>query len=66
VDSVKTGRIEIPSVECAGLYAELIEDVHLVHFPMSNDDYCGNAPPEIGKRVELDRPFSFSEFRPGE
>jgi len=69
VDSVKTGKIDITPVhdiECAGLYVDLIEDVHIVHFPMSNHDHCGNASPEIEKGVEFHRPFAFSEFCPGE
>jgi hypothetical protein len=62
VDSVKAGKIEVTpihDIECAGLYAELIEDVHIVNFPMSNNDYGGNAAPEIQKRVELDCPLAF-------
>jgi len=68
VDSVKTGEIEISPVhdiEGTGFYADLVEDVHIVNFSVSDDDYGRNAPPEIEKRVELDRPFVFSEFRPG-
>ena len=65
----KDGQNRIPTihdVECAGFYADLVEDVHIVNFSVSDDDYGRDTPPEIQKRVELDRPFVFSEFRPGE
>jgi hypothetical protein len=38
----------------------------IVHFPMSDDRHRRNTAPQIQKRMDLDRPFAFSEHCPRE
>ncbi len=47
MDFVKTDKIDITPVydmECARPHGDVIEDIHIVRFPMSNNDHCGDAP----------------------
>ncbi len=54
----------IHDVERAGLRADLVEDVDVVHFASSNADERGNIAVQIQQRVHLHGGFLLAESRP--
>jgi len=69
MDCMKAIEIQIPPVDdVKGSWFEdqLIQDIDVVNFAMSNNDEGGNTSSEIQKRVQLHSTFVDSEFGPRE
>jgi len=69
VERIKPGEIQIAAihdVKRARLGGNKIEDFHIGQFSVGNVDEFGDAAAQIGQRMQLDRAFGFSEFRPRE
>jgi len=66
---MQTCKIEIATVEDidgARFDGNLIENIDLVDLSVGNDNYCGNAAPQIQKGMKLDGTFVLSKDGPGE
>jgi hypothetical protein len=66
---VKTGKIEIPTIdniERPWFDTDLVENVHIVNLSMGDNHHSRNAAPEIEKCVDFYCPFPLSEFCLGE
>ena len=69
MDCMKAIEIQIPPVDDvkgSWLEDQLIQDIGVVNFAMSNNDEGGNTSSEIQKRVQLHSAFVDSEFGPRE
>jgi hypothetical protein len=69
VDFVGTGKIQIAAIhdiDSFQLDNQLVEDIDIVDFARSNDDYGGNVAMQIQKGMEFYRTLAFPKFGPGE
>ena len=66
VESCKVQITPVEKVNGARLEDELVEEIDLVNFAVSNENERRNAAPQVHKGMELDRPFALTEFCPGE
>ena len=69
MDRIKAIEIQIPTVdniEGSWFEDQLIEDVDIVNFAMSDNHESGNTSPEVQQGVEFHSGFVGSEFGPRE
>jgi hypothetical protein len=69
VDLIEPGVIEIATihdVERTGFGKQVIEDVDVVNFTVSDEGKCRNASSQIEQGVEFDCSFRLAEMRPRE
>jgi len=67
MDSIKATEIQIPTVdniEGSWFEDQLIEDVDVVNFAMSDNNEEGNTSPEVQESVQFHSGFVGSEFGP--
>src|ERR1019366_5569950 len=62
-------KVEIPAihhVEGTGLWRDLIQDVHVMHFAVGNTQEHGDVAMQVDQSVHLHRAFAFAETSPRE
>ena len=67
-EPMKTSKIDISSihhVKCARLDRQMIENGHIVGFPVGNPHETGDVAAQVQERVQLYRPFVATKLRPG-
>ena len=68
-EAMQTHEIDVAAihhVERAGFDRQLVEDRHIVHFPVRNMHKTGNVAAQIQERVQLDGTLAAAKLRPRE
>src|SRR2546425_5160957 len=68
-EDVQTFEVDVAAVhdvERAGFGENLVEDIHVVHFAVSNAYKRGDIAVQVQQRVHLHRGFMLAKFRPRE
>lgn len=69
MDTVQSLEVQISpihDVERPGFDGQFVEDVDIVNLAGGNNDKGWNASMKVQQRMQFDRRFASSEFRPGE